>query len=199
MSQIIGRGALAGILGLSMAVAPLLARDLNPRPKRVTLSGRIVAKVPTEGFTTVGLNYTSYVFEVENRKQEASPQLIKVSYRFLIREPQLPTSLFDYSLMHKFRMTRDEGCDESWGDVSTRFIFDNEGELRGKLEDVVYARNAPALHLEAQSTLPCYVVTPRDYESTKSVKLLPGRQSAGANQSSGKRAAGAEAATPEMR
>ncbi len=179
MGHFIGRAALIVVLGVSTAIQPALAGNLNPKPRRITVSGRIVAKVPTETFTTVGLNYQSLLFEIQNRK--TGPELVKLSYRFLIREPQLPSSFLDYSLVHKFRMTRDEGCDESWSDVSSRYIFDDAGKLGAKLEDVVYARNAPALQLQAQSILPCYVVTPEDYRSSKRVKPLPEPERAGGN------------------
>ncbi len=199
MGHIIGRAALVAVLGLSMAGQPVLAGNLIPKPKRVTFSGRMVAKVPTETLSTMGLNYQSYLFEVQSRKE--GPELIKVSYRFLIREPQLPASFLDYSLLHKFRMTRDESCDESWGDVSSRYVFDREGKLSAKLQDIVYARNAPVLQLEAQTSLPCYVATPQDYESTKRVKALPPQERASTRPSSKKSSAGAKTLLPtaEMR
>ena len=139
---------------------------LRPRMKRSTLSGRIVAKVPVERLSTVGPNYVSYVFELAAHDKKAQPKVIKVSYRFDLGQPQLPTSFFDYSLVHKFSMTRDDDCDESLQNMSAKYVFDHDGNFQGKQEALEYAKNAPALQLDEPSTLSCYVVTPGDYRST---------------------------------
>jgi hypothetical protein len=130
------------------------------------MSGRIVAKVPLEGVSSIGLNYESYIFEVESGDKHGTKQLIKFSYRFDQRDPRLPKSFFDYSLTHTFRVTRDEDCDETWGSISNRFIFDRTGGYQGKQDALVYAKNAPVTQPDAQLTLTCYAGTPQDYRST---------------------------------
>jgi hypothetical protein len=149
---------------LGVAVQSVAASGLHRQsPKSTIMSGRIVAEVRTEGLTSFGLNYQSYVFEVETRNKPVTRSFIKFSYRFDQREPRLPKSFFDYSLTHKFRMTREEECDESWEGISSRFEFDNAGNFRSKQSALVYAKDAPVPQLDPHVTLACYIGTPHDY------------------------------------
>lgn len=142
------------------------AADLRSRPKSATLSGRIVAKVPLERLSTSGANYESYLFLLDPQQKNAQPELVKVSYRFSLGEPQLPKAIFDYSLVHRFRMTRDEECDQPLGEMAAKFVFDKDGNFQGKQEALVYAKNAPPVEADEHATLACYVTSPRDYKST---------------------------------
>jgi len=150
-----------------IAVQPGVGKGLRTlAPKRSMMSGRIVAKVPLEGVSSIGLNYESYIFEVASGDKHGTKQLIKFSYRFDQRDPRLPKSFFDYSLTHTFHVTRDEDCDETWGSISSRFIFDRTGGYQGKQDALVYAKNAPVTQPDAQLILTCYAGTPQDYRST---------------------------------
>jgi hypothetical protein len=126
----------------------------------------MVARVPFEGVSSIGLNYESYILEVEAGDKHSTRQLIKFSYRFDQRDPRLPKSFFDYSLTHTFRVTRDEDCDETWESISNRFIFDRAGNFQGKQDALEYAKNAPVAQLDPNLTLTCYAGTPQDYRST---------------------------------
>ncbi len=157
------------LLCLGASVQPVAARHTGLRPKseKFLVKSRIVARVPLETYTSVGLNYQSYIFEFDSGGKQSAPQLVKVSYRFQLRDPQLPSSFHDYSLVHRFRVTRDDSCDETWGSLTTRYLFDRGGNFRGSQSALVYSRNVPVPpHMDNQAILPCYVVTPRDYEST---------------------------------
>jgi hypothetical protein len=135
-------------------------------PKREIISGRIVAKVPLQRLTSIGMNYESYVLEVESGGKENTRRLIKLSYRFDQREARIPTSFFDYSLSHRFRVTRGEDCDESWESISNRLLFDKLGNFHGRQPALIYAKGAPQLAIDPDTVLPCYSATPHDYRST---------------------------------
>jgi hypothetical protein len=126
----------------------------------------MVARVPVERLSTIGLNYESYVFEVSDQDKKLPSHWIKVSYRFHQRESRMPTALWDYSLLHKFRLTRDRSCDEAWQTISTRYVFDQKGTFVGTKDALVFAENAPNLNVDVQTVLACYTVTPHDYQST---------------------------------
>ncbi len=166
MRSIVKSGFL--LLCLCAVVVPAVAGhdSLRPKPERLSVKSRIVARVPLETLTSVGLNEQSYVFELDGIKNVA-PRLVKVSYRFHLREPQLPSSFLDYDLVHHFNVTRDDSCDETWGALTTRYLFDRNGNFRGSQSALVYVSNAPAPQMDRQDILPCYVVTPRDYQSTE--------------------------------
>jgi hypothetical protein len=167
MSYQVDRSVLLLTLCLGIAVPRGEAEGLRTAvPEHKVMSGHIVAKVPLGALSTFGLNYESYIFEVETNGKHGTKQLIKLSYRFDQREPRLPKSFFDYSLTHSFRMTRDEDCDESWEAVSNRLVFDDAGNFHGKQSALIYASNSPASEVEAGLRLACYVATPHDYKGT---------------------------------
>jgi len=161
----------AGLLLLSFFVSVLPAaagqEGLRPKTKTISVKSRIVGSIPLENFTSVGLNHQSYVFELESGSKGAAPQLVKVSYRFHLREPQLPTSFLNYSNVYRFALTRDESCDETWGALTTRYLFDRNGNFRGGQNAIAYSSNAPVPEIDRQAVLPCYVVRPQDYKSTE--------------------------------
>lgn len=167
MSASCYRAALLLALCLGIAIQPSAAEGLRPpAPKRTVVNGRMVAKVPLEAVTSFGPNYESYIFEAETAGKQGEKQWIKLSYRFDQREPRLPKSFFDYSLTHKFRMTRDEECDESWESISHRLAFDSDGSFQGKQNALQYATGAPLSQPGPNLMLACYVATPRDYLAT---------------------------------
>jgi hypothetical protein len=181
------RAVLFLALCLGAAVQPCVGGGLHTLgPKRAITNGRFVAKIPLQGITSFGLNYESYIFEVETGDKHNTKQLIKFSYRFDQREPRLPFSFFDHLLTHKFRLTRDEECDESWEGMSSLLVFDSAGVFHGKQNALVYAKNAPVLKLDPRSMLACYVGTPQDYlftaKSASSQAQLPVKQPAPATE-----------------
>jgi len=181
MSNSVSRLVLLLTLSLGIAVPRGEARGLRTASaERKVMSGHIVAKVPLEALSTFGLNYESYIFEVETGGKHGGKELIKLSYRFDQREPRLPKWFFDYSLTHTFRMKRDEDCDESWEGVSSKLLFDDAGSFHGKQSGLLYASNASVPEVEPRLTLACYVATPHDYKSTSKshaehVKALAGK------------------------
>jgi hypothetical protein len=142
-------------------------KALRPRTKQTTCSGRFIAQVPFQSRMSVGLNYQSYIFELDNPGQWEQLSVVKISYRFALRDPEIPQSFFAYSLLHTFRMRRDESCDETWSSISKSYRADGNGIYRG-VDVIVYSRDAPATQIGENVILSCYVVTPDDYRSTKS-------------------------------
>jgi hypothetical protein len=162
----IARFALFGVAVLAAAVPGRAASGIKQKAEHVVMNVRMVARVPVERLSTIGLNYESYVFEVSDQDKKLPSQWIKVSYRFHQRETRMPTALWDYSLLHKFRLTRDRSCDEAWQTISTRYVFDQKGTFVGTKGALVFAENAPNPNVDVQTVLACYTVTPHDYQST---------------------------------
>jgi hypothetical protein len=163
------RSGIMLLLCCGLALQPMVAgsRGLAAKPpKRITIRGRFLARLPVPAVSTIGMNYESFVFEVEPQEGELGSQLIKLSYRFMQQDPQIPKAFLDYSLVHRFSMVRDDSCDESWGAMSTNYVFDSGGGFRGSRSALVYTSNAPTPQIDRQTVLNCYTVTPQDYKST---------------------------------
>lgn len=155
------------ILNVAPSEAATGAKGLRQKTKKITRSGRFLGQEPLQSRLSVGLNYQSYIFEIDNPRNSDSP-VVKLSYRFALRDPEIPQAFLDYSLLHTFRMSRDESCDEPWSAISKSYRFDGNGNYGGVEDTIVYSSNAPATQFEGQTMLSCYVVTPDDYRSTKS-------------------------------
>ena len=168
MRRVITAG-LSLVLCFFAAVQPAAAgrEGLRPKTKTISAKSRIVGSIPLENLSSAGLNHQSYVFELDSSGKGAVPQLVKVSYRFYLRDPQLPASFLDYTKLHRFVLTRDETCDETWGALTTRYLFDRNGNFRGGQNAIVYSSNAPVPEIDRQAVLPCYVARPQDYKSTE--------------------------------
>ena len=169
------------ILNVAPSEAATGAKGLRQKVKTITRSGRFIAQTPLESRLSTGLNYQSYVFEIDNPRSGDSSPVVKLSYRFALRDPEIPNSFFDYSLVHTFRMTRDETCDESWSAISKIYKFDEHGDYGGVEDSIVYSSNAPETKFGGQMMLSCYAVTPDDYRSTKSRPSNPHREVLQAN------------------
>lgn len=163
------------LLCLCAAVQPAAAGldGLRPKTNKIAVKSRIVASVPLGTLSSIGLNHKSYLFEFNSGPKGATPQLVKVSYRFHLRDPELPSAFLDYTRVHHFLMTRDSSCDETWGALTTRYLFDRHGNFRGSENAILYSSNAPVPAMDAQAVLPCYVVTPQDYQSTEKKQSAP--------------------------
>ncbi len=158
--------ALFAVAVLAAALPGGATSGIKQKPEHRVMHVRVVARVPVERLSTIGLNYESYVFEVSDQDDKLPSEWIKVSYRFHQRESRMPTALWDYSLLHKFRLTRDRSCDETWQTISTRYEFDQKGNFVGTKDALVFAENAPNPNLDVKTVLACYTVTPHDYQST---------------------------------
>ncbi len=157
----------AVVLSVTSLGAATGGRALRPRVNKSVRSGRIVAAIPLETRMSVGLNQQSFIFELDKPAPGEDSPLIKISYRFALRDPEIPSSFATYSPIQTFKMQRDESCDEMWTTLSTSYRFDPEGNFRGTFNPMRYSLGAPATKVGENVLLPCYVVTPQDYRSTK--------------------------------
>jgi len=93
--------------------------------------------------------------------KDFAPQ-VKLVYRFLSYDHGLPAAFMDYNYVHKFRAVRQPECDESAATV----VY---------IRDFEYARGTTGVAIPSTIVLPCYIVTPGDYQgSTRLPARNPG-------------------------
>jgi hypothetical protein len=126
-----------------------------PEPKAGVLNGRFIAQAAGPRISAFSPNLETYIFEADLRGYS---QLVKVDHEFLHQEPRLPGGLLDYNQVRSFAAVRDSSCDEKWQSLSTRPIFDEDGEVVGTRAALTYAEAAPSPSTTADEVLPCYVV-----------------------------------------
>lgn len=154
------------LLSMPSSDAATGVRGLRPKSTKIIRSGRIVGLVPLETRMSVGLNQQSYIFEFDKPGPGDAMLLAKISYRFALREPEMPHSFLSYALLHTLAMRRDESCDEAWGTLSKTYRFDEEGKFHGSYDPIIYSEGAPRTKVGINVMLPCYVVTPQDYRTS---------------------------------
>ena len=164
-------GLLACVSGLMMpataqhraAVPPVQGRRMRhlPEPESGVLTGRFVARVMGPRISAFSPNVETYIFEADFR---GYTQLVKLTHEFLHQEPRFPAGVLDYNRVRSFAAVRDDSCDEPWQNLTTRTVFNADGELVGQRPAIVYAEAAPESGTTGDEVLPCYVVgriTPR--------------------------------------
>lgn len=136
---------------------PLKAGRLRrlPELKPSVLHGRFVAEAAGPRISAFSANTETFIFEADLR---GYTQLVKLSHEFLHQEPRFPAGVLDYNQLQTLEAARDSSCDESWGTLSTRFVFDQEGEITGKRSDLVFAQASPQPATAEDEVIPCYVV-----------------------------------------
>jgi hypothetical protein len=140
---------------------------LHEKQKKVTLQGRIIASGSAAQPTTVGRSHRDYLFKIENG--EGASRIVRLSYRFMYQDGDLPASFLDSAYVHSFRGVHDPSCDQRFEVLATAYLFDEHG--------FQFLRSEPALHfvpgidvqLPAETVLACYVVTPQDYRGSKRI------------------------------
>lgn len=155
---------------------PVAGRHMKrlPEPEREVLTGRFVAQTAGTRMSAFSPNLETYVFEADLR---GYTQLVKLTHAFLHQEARLPEGLLGYNERLSFKAVRDSTCDEKWQSLSTRLVFDREGEVAGTASDLLYAQGAPPPSTEPDEVLPCYVVgriSPK--WSRRRVRSSPSRQ-----------------------
>ena len=145
-----------------------------PKVKKETLQGRTVARAISGLPSTIGMNRRSYIAEVYSKREE--PRLVKLSFRFLHYENDLPDSFFDYAVTHKFRAVRDTSCDEPLERMFYSDRFDSADHYLGREFTLKYAKGAPQFTIAPETILPCYILTPRDYQGEIAPKKSTGKQ-----------------------
>lgn len=95
---------------------------------------------------------------------------MKILFRFLGYEDGLSNEFADFDLVHIFKAIRDRPCDETWQSFSTKFVVGKDGN---PLPVVITRYVSPdmAQDIPANQVLPCYVITPQGYKSSKAVSV----------------------------
>jgi hypothetical protein len=159
------RGGCLFLLMISTSVLPGV-NLLHQKPKTVRLRGRIIASVQPPQRTTVGRNYHDYLFEIETAN--CKPSIVRLSYRFMLRDGDLPASFYDPAVVHTFRALRDTSCDEPLDDLATSYRFDSTGFTFLHADSVLhFVSSAERPQIPADAVLPCYVTRPEDYVGSK--------------------------------
>jgi hypothetical protein len=130
------------------------SRKKQPPP----LIGQFVARVDGPRLTDFGFNQQFYVFELVPPGSES--QFVLVLDKFLIYQSHVPYRVLDDSKLYQLAATRDQGCDNTLENLSSRFVFDSYGVFLGMKNALSYANNLAAPALPWKTSLPCYVVTP---------------------------------------
>jgi len=125
-------------------------------PKKAPIRLRLVAIAfadhPRSSFFS---SQEVFVAETEIAHEEWS--LIKLVFTFLPYEPRLSESGFDYSVVHEVSAWRDENCDETVAQLTTR-------SLPNRRQPLVYSRNVPREDLDRRRIpMPCYETTANEY------------------------------------
>jgi hypothetical protein len=138
---------------------------LHDSTKKQSVSVRLVGRTPPLPVTTFGANYQSFVATLQTNKDYATQ--VKLVYRFLSYDQGLPTAFMDYNYVHKFRAVRQPDCDESAATILYSRHSSPTGETLKSNLSFEYARSATGVAIAPTAVLPCYVVTPGDYQGSK--------------------------------
>lgn len=128
-----------------------------PPPPGVQLTGRFVGWIEGPRLTSFGPNYDSLIFAVETSPQ---PTIVKLSYGFMLFEPQVPKSFLEYTKLYTIYAIPDKTCSGTLENMARRYQFNSQGDFEKVVRGVAYARDVPPLDLPWSSLVQCYVITP---------------------------------------
>ncbi len=134
-------------------------------PKKAPMRVRLVAiaiSLPRSSFFK-----SAEVFVAETEISHEEWGLIKLVFTFLPYEPRLSESGFDYSVVHEVSAWRDENCDETIAQLTTR-------SLPTRRQPLVYSRNVPREDLDRRKApLRCYETDAYDYIKSSFEPMTP--------------------------
>jgi hypothetical protein len=133
-------------------------------PRASTIHVRLIAREQPIAHTSFSDNWDSYIAELQHKNGER--ELIRLSYRFLYYEPEMPHAFLDYSYVHRFRAVRDEECGTTMAAATRRYTVGREGKIRIQKAAFRYASDAPTINEGGQANLSCYVVRPSSHTKT---------------------------------
>lgn len=159
-----------GMLQVLVSMALLLGSvptsgSTLPTPKKQVIEVRLIAREYLTPPTTFGRIVDSYIAELVSKNGQNS--IVRLSYQVMLFEARPPKSFFDYSAVHKFRALADRDCDTTLESASYTYSFSASGDFLGRKPSLEYFLNAPRLGVSPDTRISCYVVTPKDYRSTK--------------------------------
>lgn len=149
--------------------ASAFSLELKSHQKPQTLKFRIAAVTEHVARSSFSPNREAYLAYLTSDNKSYST--VKILFRYLGHEDGLSNDFADFGLVHTFKALRDCSCDESWQSFSTKLIVGKDGNL---LPVVVtrYVSPDAMQEMQADQVLPCYVITPQGYKSSKAVKVL---------------------------
>jgi len=157
----------AGVVAL-LAVCPAYvyaAKLLHPSLKKQAVSVRLVGRAALVPLSSFGANQEYYVgvLQAKGKKETA---LVKLIYRFLNYDRDLPATFMNYELVHRFHAIRQPECDAP----ADTLLYSRRTTALGELLDsnftFEFAQNATSITIPPASVLPCYVITPSDYQDS---------------------------------
>ena len=165
----------ARMLLLSLILAatcclPVSGVSVRHTAKPRKLSFRIVAeaeKLPRSGFS---MNRDVYVAEIVDK--HGAVRSAKVVYRYLGYEDDLPDEMLSYDQVHTFVARRDPSCDEAFQPLSTKLVPMPDGRLSA-VGILRYTVSKSSADFSDDEVLPCYVIGPRNYRGSRTVKAPP--------------------------
>ena len=166
-------GAVLVLLLFVSHTQPAHAEKLRDSVKKQSVSVRLVGRASSLPVTTFGANYQSFVAAFETKNKDGV-SLVKLVYRFLSYDRGLPAVFMDYNYVHRFRAVRQPDCDEIAGTVLYSRHASAVGEMPDREFTFEYAKGATGTTIPSTIVLPCYVVTPADYQgSTRVPRTIP--------------------------
>ena len=167
-------GAVLVLLLFVSHTQPAHAEKLRDSVKKQSVSVRLVGRASPLPVTTFGANYESFVAALETQNNKDDVSLVKLVYRFLGYDRGLPAVFMDYNYVHRFHAVRRPDCDE----VASTVLYSRHVSAVGEMPDhdftFEYAKGATGTTIPSTIVLPCYVVTPADYQgSTRVPRTIP--------------------------
>jgi hypothetical protein len=157
-------GAVLVLLLLAGHAERVHAEKLRDSVKKQSVSVRLIGRASSLPVTTFGANYQSFVAALHAPNGDIS--LVKLVYRFLSYDHGLPAAFMDYDYVHRFRAVRQLDCDEAADTVLYSRHASPAGEMPGRDFTFEYAKGAADTRIPSTGVLPCYVVTPADYQGS---------------------------------
>jgi hypothetical protein len=155
-----------------LASAVCLAFSGQDKPaaiERTVLVGRVLASInsldPNSDLTA---RYENFVFGVES-KGDSGVRItpIRILYRFHSWDERLRDPFFDYSKRYEMRVERERRCDEKLSVLSYEKNEDENGKELPPTHILRVIDGAPKELLKTDSVLPCYRLTPGNYQVLK--------------------------------
>lgn len=136
-------------------------------PRKESLKVRLIALTLADPRSSFFSSHEIFVAE-QQLGAHGETRLLKLVYSFLPYQPRLSEEGLDYFTVHELRAVRDEGCDETLGQMTAIY------EHRARLE-LKYSSDAPVLNAARRhSPLACYETTAEDYDRSVHQPPAPG-------------------------
>ncbi len=167
--------AMASVVLLIVCVTQGYAEKLRDSVRKQSISIRLVGRAAPLPISSFGANYASYVAVLQSGNDNKDVSFVKLVYRFMDYDRNLPVLFMNYDYVHKFRAVRQADCDEP----ADALLYSRHVTPVGGLVDsefsFEYAKNATSVAIPATTVLPCYTVAPPDYKGSHLILQDPSR------------------------